>query len=460
MSRTKRAEMDMIHGSIWNKIPQFALPIAATAILGQLFNASDLAVVGNFTGEARNACVAAVSSNSAIVSLVVNFFVGIGLGANVVIANALGRDDRDMVEKTVHTAILLSVLGGILMAAFGEAIAHSLLSSLNVPEDVFDMALTYLRIYFLGMPVILLYNFEAAIFRSVGDTKTPLLALALSGVLNVLLNLFFVLVLKMTVDGVAIATVSANAVSAVILFLKLRNTDKSIKLDLSKLRIDGKALGRILRIGVPAGIQSALFSLSNILITSSVNSLGTVVMAASGASSNVEMFAYAVLNSFSQACTTFVGQNYGAGEIKRCRKVLALCLLECAICTACIVLLALTFGKNLLAVFNSDPEVVAIGYTRLKLIFFAYIFTTLYENMSGYLRGFGISLLPALLTAFGICGLRVVWVYTVFRANPTFQTVMTVYPVSLSTTAVLVGIALLICHPARRHLKAGAENLA
>ena len=242
MSRTKRAEMDMIHGSIWNKIPQFALPIAATAILGQLFNASDLAVVGNFTGEARNACVAAVSSNSAIVSLVVNFFVGIGLGANVVIANALGRDDRDMVEKTVHTAILLSVLGGILMAAFGEAIAHSLLSSLNVPEDVFDMALTYLRIYFLGMPVILLYNFEAAIFRSVGDTKTPLLALALSGVLNVLLNLFFVLVLKMTVDGVAIATVSANAVSAVILFLKLRNTDRSIKLDLSKLRIDGKAL--------------------------------------------------------------------------------------------------------------------------------------------------------------------------------------------------------------------------
>ena len=183
-------------------------------------------------------------------------------------------------------------------------------------------------------------------------------------------------------------------------------------------------------------------------------------MAASGASSNVETFAYAVLNSFSQACTTFVGQNYGAGEIKRCRKVLGLCLLECAICTACIVLLALTFGKNLLAIFNSDPEVVAIGYTRLKLIFFAYIFTTLYENMSGYLRGFGISLLPALLTAFGICGLRVVWVYTVFRANPTFQTVMTVYPVSLSTTAVLVGIALLICHPARRHLKAGAKNLA
>ena len=275
-----------------------------------------------------------------------------------------------------------------------------------------------------------------------------------------LLNLFFVLVLKMTVDGVAIATVSANAVSAVILFLKLRNTDRSIKLDLSKLRIDGKALGRILRIGVPAGIQSALFSLSNILITSSVNSLGTVVMAASGASSNVETFAYAVLNSFSQACTTFVGQNYGAGEIKRCRKVLALCLLECAICTACIVLLALTFGKNLLAIFNSDPEVVAIGYTRLKLILFAYIFTTLYENMSGYLRGFGISLLPALLTAVGICGLRVVWVYTVFRANPTFQTVMTVYPVSLSTTAVLVGIALLICHPARRYLKAGAKNLA
>ena len=232
----------MIHGSIWNKIPRFALPVAATAILEQLFNASDVAVVGNFTGDAKTVSVAAVGANSPIISLIVNLFIGIALGTNVVIANAIGRNDRDTVRKTLHTSVLVAIFGGIFVAFLGEAAAAPLLGMLNVPEDVFPLALLYLRIYLIGMPVILLYNFEAAIFRSVGDTKTPLAALAFSGVLNVLLNLFFVAVLHMTVNGVAIATVISNAISSVLLFIKLRRTNGIIHLEAKELKIDSASL--------------------------------------------------------------------------------------------------------------------------------------------------------------------------------------------------------------------------
>lgn len=275
----------MIHGSIWNKIPRFALPVAATAILEQLFNASDVAVVGNFTGEAKTVSVAAVGANSPIISLIVNLFIGIALDTNVVIANAIGRNDRDTVRKTLHTSVLVAIFGGIFVAFLGEVAAAPLLGMLNVPEDVFPLALLYLRIYLIGMPVILLYNFEAAIFRSVGDTKTPLAALAFSGVLNVLLNLFFVAVLHMTVNGVAIATVISNAISSVLLFIKLRRTNGIIHLEAKELKIDSASLKNILRIGLPAGIQSAVFAVSNIVIQSAINSLGTVVMAASSAAS-------------------------------------------------------------------------------------------------------------------------------------------------------------------------------
>lgn len=321
MERVREKQpLDMLHGSIWNKIPRFALPVAATAILEQLFNASDVAVVGNFTGEAKTVSVAAVGANSPIISLIVNLFIGIALGTDVVIANAIGRGDKDTVGKTVHTSVLVALIGGILVAMLGEAVAAPLLGMLNVPDDVFPLALMYLRIYLIGMPVILLYNFEAAIFRSVGDTKTPLIALFCSGLLNVVLNLFFVAVLHMTVNGVAIATVISNAVSSVLLFFRLRRETGVIRLDPKKLRIDGASLGSILRIGLPAGIQSAVFAVSNIVIQSAINSLGTVVMAASGAAYNIEIITYDILNSFSQACTTFVGQNAGAGEMKRCKK--------------------------------------------------------------------------------------------------------------------------------------------
>ena len=335
----------MIHGSIWNKIPRFALPVAATAILEQLFNASDVAVVGNFTGEAKTVSVAAVGANSPIISLIVNLFIGIALGTNVVIANAIGRNDRDTVRKTLHISVLVAIFGGIFIAFLGEAAAAPLLGMLNVPEDVFPLALLYLRIYLIGMPVILLYNFEAAIFRSVGDTKTPLAALAFSGVLNVLLNLFFVAVLHMTVNGVAIATVISNAISSVLLFIKLRRTNGIIHLEAKELKIDSASLKNILRIGLPAGIQSAVFAVSNIVIQSAINSLGTVVMAALSAAYNIEIITYDILNSFSQACTTFVGQNVGAGEMKRCRRTLFLCLAEGIVTLSLAVALILLFGK-------------------------------------------------------------------------------------------------------------------
>lgn len=454
----KKQKLDMLNGSIWNKLPVFALPIAATGILEQLFNASDIAIVGNFAQTDKTAAVAAVGANSPIIGLILNLFIGIALGANVVIANAIGRDDRQTVQKAVHTSMVVSVIGGVLVAIIGELIAEPLLTVLNVPDDVLELALLYLRIYFLGMPVILLYNFEAAIFRSIGETKMPLIALTLSGILNVLLNLFFVIVLKMSVNGVATATVIANVVSAGILYIKLVKSDKYIKVEFKKLRIDGKVFAKIMQIGLPAGIQSAVFAVANIVIQGAINSLGTAVIAASSAAFNIEIIAYNVMNSFSQACTTFVGQNFGANKIDRCKKTLFLCLIEDAIASGTAILIVLITGKFLLSIFNNNPEVIEIGYTRLVIIFIAYIFSMLYEVMSGYLRGFGFSLVPAILTTVGVCVLRIIWINTVFPANRTFVTIMTAYPVSLATTAVLIFIALIIYRPSKRFANKGKEK--
>lgn len=452
MEKRKRSlAIDILNGPMWDKILRYALPVAATGILGQLFNASDIAIVGNFAQGDTVAAVAAVGANGPVIGLLLNIFIGIALGANVVIANAIGRGDSDTVSRAVHTSIVAAVLGGIIVGLLGQLVAEPVLSMLQVPEDVFPLALKYMRIYLLGLPVIFLYNFEAAIFRSAGDTKTPLVALALSGVLNVILNLFFVVVLNKTVDGVAIATVLANVVSSVVLLRRLLRSELFIHVEFKDLRIDWKILWRILKIGVPAGIQGAVFSLSNIVVQSAINSLGKVTMAASSAAFNVEIMAYYILNSFGQACTTFVGQNYGAGQIDRCRKALKLCLIESVIATACAVCIALLSGKYLIALFNNDPEVIRLGMVRLKFIFMSYIFSTIYDCMSGYMRGFGISLTPALLTIFGVCGTRIIWIYTVFPASQTFETIMQVYPISLAINMVLIFCALIITRPSKRY---------
>lgn len=452
MEKRKRSlAIDMLNGSMWDKILLYALPVAATGILGQLFNASDVAIVGNFASTDRVAAVAAVGANGPVIGLVLNLFIGIALGANVVIANAIGRGDRETVSRAVHTSVVASVLGGFIVMLIGQLLAKPVLMMLNVPDDVLPLAMTYMRIYLLGLPVIFLYNFESAIFRSAGDTKTPLIALAVSGILNVILNIFFVTVLDMTVDGVAIATVIANLVSSIILGRKLLKSKLSVHIELNELRIDWKILWRILKIGLPAGIQSAVFSLSNIIISSAINSLGKVTMAASSAAFNVEIMAYYILNSFGQACTTFVGQNYGAAQIDRCRKTLKLCIIEGIIITGTTMLIMLLTGKYLIGLFNNDPEVIEIGFTRLKIVYTSYIFSLLYEVMSSYMRGYGISLVPAILTMLGVCGIRIAWIYTVFPMSRTFATIMTVYPVSLAATAVLIFIALIIYRPSKRY---------
>lgn len=448
------SRMDMINGSLGDKIIKYAIPLAVTGVLQQLFNAADLAVVGHFSGKEA---MAAVGSNAPVIGLLVNLFVGISLGSNVVIARSIGQKDQESISKAVHTSVIVALLGGMFLTVLGEGLAPEIVRMLDVPEEVYPLAINYLRIYLAGMPVILLYNFESAIFRSCGNTQTPLFALVISGVLNVALNLFFVLGLGMDVDGVATATVLSNLVSSTILFAALMRTELAVKIRLPKLRVHGDMLVQILKIGIPAGIQGMIFSFANIIIQSAVNSLGTTVMAASSAAFNLEVFAYYIMNSFGQACTTFVGQNYGAGKGGRCLKTLKLCLVQSLISTAAVSGLILLFSHPLLSIFNTDPEVIATGRIRLEYIFFAYLFSFAQEVLSGYLRGFGVSFIPAACAVIGICGVRLTWIFTVFRQRPSFTTIMQVYPLSLGVTAAVILAVMLFMRPSRRYVVPNRE---
>ena len=441
--------MDMINGSLGDKIIKYAIPLAVTGVLQQLFNAADLAVVGRFSGKEA---MAAVGGNAPVIGLLVNLFVGISLGSNVIIAKSIGHGDNENISKSVHTSVVVALLGGLFLTLLGEFVAPWVVKMLDVPEDVYLLAVKYLRIYLAGMPVILLYNFEAAIFRSCGNTQTPLVALVISGVLNVILNLFFVLGLGMDVDGVATATVISNLVSSAILFVALMKTELAIQINPRKLRVYGDVLGQILKIGIPAGIQGMIFSFANIIIQSAVNSLGTTVMAASSAAYNLEIFSYYIMNSFGQACTTFVGQNYGAGKGERCRKTLKICLLQSIVSTAIVSVLILLFSYPLLGIFNTDPDVIAAGQIRLRYIFFAYLFSFAQEGLSGYLRGFGVSFIPAACAVIGICGVRLTWIFTVFQRVPSFTTIMQVYPISLGITAAVILAVTLFVKPSRRYV--------
>ena len=443
-----RDRVDMISGSLGDKIIRYAIPLAATGILQQLFNAADLAVVGQFSGKAA---MAAVGGNAPVIGLLVNLFVGISLGSNVIIARSIGQNDAVKISKAVHTSVVVALLGGAFLSVLGELLAPNVVKLLDVPEEVYPLAVKYLRIYLAGMPVILLYNFESAIFRSCGNTKTPLTALVISGILNVIFNLLFVLGFGMDVDGVATATVLSNLISSVILFAVLVRTELVIRMDPRKLRIHRDVLGQILKIGVPAGVQSMIFSFANIIIQSAVNGLGTTVMAASSAAYNLEIFSYYMMNAFGQTCTTFVGQNYGAGKNDRCRKAVRLCLLQSAVGTVVSGGLILLCSHPLLSIFNQDPDVIAMGQIRLKYILAAYLFSFVQEGLSGYLRGFGVSFIPAACAVIGICGVRLTWIFTAFRRTPTFTTIMQVYPLSLGITAAVILVVTLIVRPSRRY---------
>ena len=451
MNAKKLRKQSMTEGSLWNKILGFAFPLAMTGILQQAFNAADIAVVGNFTGDAGEAAMAAVGANTPIINFIINGFLGISLGTNVVIANAVGSKDEKTVQKAVHTSLIVAIIGGLFTAILAELLAEPLLRSQNISDEAIRMAILYFRIYVGGLPVILLYNFEAAIFRGIGNTRIPFLALVISGVVNVGMNVFFVLCLHRTVDGVAAATVIANMLSSVILLLFLRKTKTAAKFDEKKLKIDWQTLKKILKIGIPASLQSCVFSSANIIIQSAINSLGTLVAAASSAAFNIEIFSYYVLNSFGQACTTFTGQNYGAKKFDRCKKSLKLCLIEGIIIEALMVSFLLFFGRDMIAIFKpGNPELVEIGYIRVMFITTAHLLSLFYDVMSGYMRGYGISLSPAIVTMCCICGIRIIWIYTVFEHFRSFTSIMAVYPLSLGVNAVAIFILLLIKRPAKK----------
>ena len=443
----QRDQLDLLHGSLWKTVPLFAMPVAATSILEQLSNLIGTLIIGRFSPDGGAVGMAAIGSNLPLTSLIIQFFVGISLGANVAIAYAVGAEDGRRANRCAHSAIALSLVG-VAVAIVMELTSRPILQCLGVPADAFDEALLFLRIYLIGIPAILLYDFEAAVFRSVGITRMPLFALAMSAVLNAVLDVLFVPVLGWGVAGVAWAMVIGYAASAAFLFLQLLKANAPIRIDVSRLRIDRESVSSIIRIGLPAGIQGAVFAIANIVIQTCINSLGTQVVAASSAALALEFVCYSLLNSFSQACTTFVGQNRGAGDFERCKKVLKVCLAEDGIVAFAMIALMVWQGQAVLSLFSSDAEVIGIAYVRICTIFPAYVFSMAYENMSGYLRGFGISMPPSLLTVLGVCGVRLFWVAAVFPASPTFATVMTAYPVSLGVTALLIAGALAFFRPA------------
>ena len=434
---TGKKQADLINGSLGDKILKFALPLAATGILQQLFNAADIAVIGRFVGKHA---MAAVGSNAPVIGLLVNLFMGISMGANVVIARYTGRRDLKNVRKAVHTSIVVAVLSGLIVTIVGEIATPPLLSLMGVPPEVYDMAVLYMRVYLAGMPVILLYNFLSAIYRSQGDTRTPLICLTISGLVNVVLNVFFVVVVGMTVNGVALATVISNLISSVLLFLFLCRSDGPAHVELRELRIHMDMLEPMVRIGLPAGIQNMVFSLANLSVQSAVNSLGADVMAGSSAAFNIEIFSYYIVVSFGQACTTFIGQNFGAGKPDRCKKTLRLCLLQDLAAVAIVAALINFFGVQMLRIFNTDPAVAEFGMIRLRFIVGAHLFSVFVETISGALRGYGYSMPPAFMALFGICGVRILWVNTIFQARRTFDMLMMVYPISIGITAAAIVI--------------------
>ena len=436
-----RGGVDILHGSLWKGIPRFALPVAATGILEQLSGFVNTLMIGRFAADGGTFGMAAVGSVTPIASLFVMLFVGLSLGANVAIARAVGAGEKDRASRCAHTAVALSA-AGVVFAIVLELLSRPMLLCLNVPPEVFDDALLYLRVYLIGMPAILLYNFEAAIFRSVGVTRMPLVALAISAVLNVVLDGIFIAVLGWDEVGVALATVLCYVASSGFLFVRLLGAQEPIRITPARLRVDRAALREIVRVGVPAGIQGGAFSIANVLIQTCINSLGPEVVAASSASLALEYVCYSLLNSFSQACTTFVGQNDGANNLTRCKGTLRVCLVEGAVSAIVMIGLVVWQGRVVLSLFNPDTTVIDLAYVRVCIIFPVYVFSMAYENMSGYLRGFGISGLPSALTVLGVCGTRFIWALVVFPMNPTFANVMLAYPVSLGLTAVLIAGAL------------------
>lgn len=424
-------EMDMCNGPLLGKLIIYSIPLMLSGILQLLFNAADIIVVGRFAGKTA---LAAVGSTSALINMLVNLFMGLSIGANVLVARYYGGDKKHEISETVHTAILTAIVGGVALAVVGVILARPLLLLMGTPNEVIDQSVLYMQIYFVGMPVSLIYNYGSEVLRAVGDTKRPLYYLVIAGIVNVLLNLLFVIKFHMGVSGVALATVISEVISAVLIVLCLLHTESSYKLEFYRLRINKDKFVKMMQIGLPAGIQGSIFSISNVLIQSSVNSFGAIAMAGNTAGANIEGFVYMAMHALSQTSLSFTGQNMGANKVKRVYQTMGLCL-------AIVFVVGIVFGngvyligEELLGIYSTDPEVISYGVIRLLVICTTYFLCGLMDVMVGVLRGMGYSIMPTIVSLTGACGLRILWIFTIFANHRSLFVLYCSYPVTWTVT--------------------------
>ena len=452
----KKTSQTMLHGPLFPSIVKYTIPIILTSLLQLLFNAADLVIVGRFCGSVS---VAAVGATGSITNLMVNFFIGLSVGAGVTVAHGLGSREEAMVQNTIHTALPMALLSGAVLTVFGITCSETFLRMMGTPETVLPLSAVYMKIYFAGITFTMVYNFCAAILRAAGDTKSPLIYLSLAGVVNVVLNIFFVTVCHMNVAGVALATTISQGISAVLVVYALMKRTDVCRLELKKMRFHRLQLAKMLRIGLPAGIQSSLFSISNVLIQSSVNSFGDIFMSGNAASSNIEGFVYVSLNAFHQTAVNFIGQNAGAKQYKRVFRTLLICL-------GCVVVvglslggLAYAFGPQLLSLYITDsPEAISYGMIRLGFICLPYFICGLMDVSTGALRGLGASFVPMLISVLGVCGIRIGWIYTIFQI-PRFHTPQCLYfsyTISWAITFVIQLFAFTVVY--RKYVKQMTES--
>lgn len=449
----KRYNMDMTTGSLFPKILSFAFPLMITGLLQIVYNAADVMVVGRFAGSVS---LAAVGATSTLVNLMLNLFLGLSMGSGVVVAKHIGAADNAAVHRSVHTAMLLSLVSGILIGLFGFIISPFALKAMGTPAEVLKLSSLYLKIFFLGTPANMIFNYGASILRATGDSKRPLYILTSTGILNVVLNIFFVVKCHMDVAGVALATIIAQYVSAVCVLYILLNINSVIHLSPKKLAIYKDELKDILRIGIPAGLQGSLFSLSNVIIQSSINSFGAAAIAGNTASGNVDSIIFTCCNSVSQTATTFTSQNFGAGQYRRIRKIYFNCIGTSAAIAVIFGIALWFFGPQILTVFSTDAEVIELGMIRLRLFAVTYIINSALDVTTGQMRGLGKSVIPMIVTMVGVCGLRILWVFTVFPQHRSLFMLYFSYPVSWFITGSVLVVMYAITF--RKILKGADQN--
>ncbi len=434
----------MTEGPLLKKIILYSIPVILTGTLQLLFNAADLVIVGRFSGSLS---VAAVGATGSVTNLIVNLFIGLSIGAGVMVAQGIGAGDVEGVRRTVHTAVPAAAIGGLALSAVGISLARTLLDLMGTKPDVIDKSVIYMQIYFAGMAANMVYNFGASILRAAGDIRSPLFYLTAAGVLNVILNLVFVILFKMDVAGVALATVLSQTLSAALIVLALMHREDACRLYLRDLRLHPKYLLRMLKIGLPAGLQGSLFSISNVIIQSSVNSFGSVAMAGNAAAGNIEGFVYTAMNSLQQTAVNFVGQNYGAKKYKRIGKITLICLATVTVVGVTLGVSGYVFSRSLLSIYITDSAAaIETGVIRMSLICLPYALCGIMDVMTGTLRGMGASLVPMIISVAGVCVFRIVWIYTVFGMEPyhTLQVLYASYPISWIVTFLAEGIVFLV----------------